>query len=123
MKYNRLYPMTDADHEMREMFFDEAGAPMDPALFRKRYPTRLPIAVDELCGVLVVTEFVGINHNSGRGRIRIYETTGCLGGGEFAYSSWSSSRLWARITHLWTLARAGAGVALWWRWRARRGVK
>ncbi len=111
--------MTEADHEMRDMFFDVAGQPMEAAAFRKRYKTRRPIAVSHLLGLAVGTEFVGINHNAGRGRIKIYETTAYVkSAGVLVCSSWSSSLGWARFTHRYVCVCAWLGAAPWWRLRA-----
>ena len=113
-----------ADHEMREMFFDVAGAPMEAAAWRKRYPKRLLINATTVRGVRVRTEFVGINHNSGRGRIAIYETTVTTSADHvFVYTSWSGSLGWARVTQLATMVRAWLGFAWWWRWRARKALQ
>lgn len=111
--------MTEADHEMRDLFFDVAGAPMEAVAFRKRYKKRLSVVVSYLLGLAVGTEFVGINHNAGRGRIKIYETTVYVKSvGVLVCSSWSSSLRWARFTHLYVCVCAWLGAALWWRLRA-----
>jgi hypothetical protein len=109
---------------MRQLFFDVAGQPMKAAAFRKRYPQRLHIVTTRLLGLVLCTEFVGINHNSERGRIKIYETTiHTTALGVLVRSSWSSSLLWARATHLAIMVRALLGGALWWRFRAVRAVE
>lgn len=113
--------MTVPDHDMRELFFDVAGQPMKAAAFRKRYPKRLLINATTVRGVVVRTEFVGINHNSERGRIKIYETTVHVSANHVhVYTSWSSSLLWARATQLFTMVRAWVGAAELWRLLAAR---
>ncbi len=109
-------------HEMRELFFDVNGQPMGAVAFRKRYPKRVLINATTVAGVLVVTEFVGINHNSERGRPKIYETT-VHTSGVLVYTSWSGSLPWASATQTFTMVRALLGVAWWWRWRVWRAIK
>ena len=95
---------------------------MGAAEFHKRYPCRTAVTYHDTLGLIIGTEFVGINHNTGRGRIQIYETTVYVKGTgrKLVCNSWSSSLRWARATHAVVCVAAWLGVAVWWHLRAAR---
>ncbi len=97
-------------HDMRAMFFDVDGRPMQPRAFRRKHKRRMALKVTETRGRVVVTEFVGINHRAGPGAPQIYETTVFRKStGDIAYRAWTSGPRWARAKHVWTLLRIWFG--------------
>ena len=88
------------------LYFDEACRPMEARTWQTLYPARLRVAVSKLPDLNVVcTEFVGINHNTGRGRPWIYQTWAVNKDRRLLVDGWTSRRWRARLLHLWTVIR------------------
>lgn len=118
------------DHDIRPLYFDVAGAEMPKAEFLKAYPMRLLIARTGVLGVLVSTEFVGIDHNHASERRRligwplIYETTATVQVEGFSVVrsfAWSGGFRRCKWWHALACVFAGVGGVLWWRYCAYRG--
>ena len=115
------------EHELRSSFYDPAGAPMDAVEFRKTYPARTHIAMTPLFGVVIVTDFVGINHRAGKGTPKIYETWVAVlvrAGRVTVSSSWTGGMKRSVAIHACVVLAAACGGFAWWRfkaWRLTRG--
>jgi hypothetical protein len=108
------------------MFYDTAGVPMGADEFKEAYPERRHIMLWPLFGVVVGTDFVGINHAAGKGTPKIYETWVCVitrSGRVFVSSSWSGGLKRSVMLHGFTAVLVVFGGALWWRLRARRLIR
>ncbi len=117
-------------HDMRQLYYDVAGAPMAKDAWQKAYPARLPIARTQVLGALVCTEFVGLDHNAATDRRRlidipmIYETTATIQVQGFSVVrsfAWSGGFKRSKWWHAVACAFAFAGGVLWWRYLAYRG--
>lgn len=108
------------------MFYDTAGEPMPPDEFKKAYPERKHILMWSLLGVVVGTDFVGINHAAGKGTPKIYETWVCVltrSGRVHVSSSWSGGLKRAGALHGCIALAVALGGCLWWRLKARRLIR
>ena len=114
------------EHELRSSFYDPAGAPMDAAEFRKAYPARKHILLWSVLGVVVGTDFVGINHAPGRGTPKIYETWVCAitpAGRVLVSSSWTGGLRRSVTMHGCVALAVLFGGFAWWRFKAWRAVR
>ncbi len=109
------------DHDIHPIYFDTLAQPMSAADWHKAYPKRLDVRHSAMLGLLVLTQFVGLNHSSdARGTPWIYETVVLLPGGDVAFSWWSGGLKRSLVRHYIVNALVCMGGALWWRYRARR---
>ena len=102
---------------LHDLFFDIDGKLLDVKAWRKSYPDgRLAIKSESVLGLLVCTEFVGINHNPDpNGEPLIFETT-VDHGGDIVRSEWSTTLERADYAHTWAVwVTFAVGVP----WRAR----
>ncbi len=109
--------MTPDNHDVHPMYFDVAGQPMDKATFMKRYPERLRHWCTPLFGMVVVSEFVGMNHNPRyRGSPWIYQTwVRHAGNNAVPFSIWSGGLKRSMCWHVFACVLTVFGGALWWR--------
>lgn len=113
-------------HKLRSSFYDPAGHVMEAVAFRKAYPARKHILMWPVLGVVVGTDFVGINHAASGGTPRIYETWVCAitPAGRVLVSSWWTGGLRRSVTMHGCVALAAAlGGFVWWRFKAWRLVR
>ena len=118
------------DHDIRPLYFDVAGQPMDKPAWMKAYPARVLIASTQVWDTFVCTEFVGIDHAKQTEHAPrfhsplIYETTATLQVQGFTLARsvmWSGGFKRARVWHFLACAFACVGGVLWWRYQAYRG--
>jgi hypothetical protein len=102
--------------DLLDLFFDMDGSSISPDVFKARYPDgRSLVAGDRAVGLDVVTEFVGINHNSDPdGQPWIYETL-VKYDGSIVFSHWTTSASAAALAHTAAIWRVWFGGSVLWR--------
>ena len=99
------------------LYYDINGNCISGIEFSKRYPTRINIAQYEIFGIVVVTEFVGVNHSyDPEAPPLIFETIALESeSGDIIFSRWSSSHAEAGKRHVSVsrFYRFGGAFAYW----------
>lgn len=83
------------------VYYDMGGRELDPANFKRMYPTRVRCDRTVIRGIAIITEFVGINHNPDPdGDPWIYETFFVdRSDNQVFMSCWSYTQTASKITH------------------------
>ena len=100
---------------LHEMFFDQEGNAVTLEDHKRMCPDgRQEIERTVVLGCVVVTQFVGVNHNTSPiGEPHIFETLVHVDG-DVVYSEWSSNRERAGYSHSWAVLRLAFGGAVVW---------